>query len=234
MSLPEISQRCLSCGASVRAGARFCTQCGAQMGVDALPVAHNDGAVDGQPPETELAAAETAAEGEDDLRFEEEWKKFEASSIRHPGMETKHTDMPGSVVAGSGSSSVPLTEPVGEALPRVASASTAETEASTRANDTGATRVHATQNLVAESNEGDSASEMTKNMETGASLKGGRASTTAAAVRDSVRPRVERVRAASSVVFEEASEDSGLRFVLIAGLLFLLFLFFLLLSTILK
>ncbi|MBV9924466.1 MAG: zinc ribbon domain-containing protein [Acidobacteria bacterium] len=28
MSLPEISRRCLSCGAAVRAGARFCPQCG--------------------------------------------------------------------------------------------------------------------------------------------------------------------------------------------------------------
>ena len=28
MSLPEISRRCVSCGASVRAGARYCPQCG--------------------------------------------------------------------------------------------------------------------------------------------------------------------------------------------------------------
>ena len=28
MSLPEISRRCLSCGAAVRAGSRFCQQCG--------------------------------------------------------------------------------------------------------------------------------------------------------------------------------------------------------------
>ncbi|HEX7957921.1 MAG TPA: zinc ribbon domain-containing protein, partial [Pyrinomonadaceae bacterium] len=28
MSLPEISRRCLACGAAVRAGARFCPQCG--------------------------------------------------------------------------------------------------------------------------------------------------------------------------------------------------------------
>lgn len=31
MSQPEISRRCLSCGASVRAGARFCPQCGAAV-----------------------------------------------------------------------------------------------------------------------------------------------------------------------------------------------------------
>src|SRR2546423_812084 len=32
MSLPEISRRCLSCGAAVRAGARFCPHCGKAVG----------------------------------------------------------------------------------------------------------------------------------------------------------------------------------------------------------
>lgn len=57
--------------------------------------------------------------------------------------------------------------------------------------------------------------------------KGGRA----AAVRESLRPRVERVRDASRGVFEEAAEDSGLRFVLISVALFLVFLLFLLLNS---
>jgi hypothetical protein len=34
MSLPEISRRCRSCGAAVRAGARFCPQCGQLMDVE--------------------------------------------------------------------------------------------------------------------------------------------------------------------------------------------------------
>ena len=38
MSLPEISRRCLSCGAAVRAGARFCPQCGKSVN-DESPVA---------------------------------------------------------------------------------------------------------------------------------------------------------------------------------------------------
>src|SRR5687768_18544411 len=37
MSQPEISRRCLSCGASVRALARFCPQCGATMKEGATP-----------------------------------------------------------------------------------------------------------------------------------------------------------------------------------------------------
>jgi hypothetical protein len=56
----------------------------------------------------------------------------------------------------------------------------------------------------------------------------------AAAVRESLRPRVERVRDASMGVIEEASEDTGLRFVLISVAFFLLFLLLLLLNYMLK
>jgi hypothetical protein len=37
MSLPEISRRCLSCGAAARAGSRFCQQCGKALGAEAAP-----------------------------------------------------------------------------------------------------------------------------------------------------------------------------------------------------
>src|SRR5690242_17290889 len=37
MSLPEISRRCLSCGAAVRAGSRFCQQCGKVLDDEAEP-----------------------------------------------------------------------------------------------------------------------------------------------------------------------------------------------------
>lgn len=52
-----------------------------------------------------------------------------------------------------------------------------------------------------------------------------------AVVGESVRPRVEKLRDASIGVFEEASEDTGLRFVLIAIALFLISLFFILLHN---
>jgi len=56
--------------------------------------------------------------------------------------------------------------------------------------------------------------------------------TTAArdALGDNVRPRVEKIRHASSVVLEEASDDPSLRFILVAGLLFLLFVVLLVIS----
>lgn len=60
-----------------------------------------------------------------------------------------------------------------------------------------------------------------------------RAASVGGAVGENLRPRVERLREASTVVFDEASDDPGLRFVIIAGLLFALFLFFLLLSYLL-
>ena len=37
MSLPEISRRCLACGAAVRAGSRFCAQCGNVLEAEARP-----------------------------------------------------------------------------------------------------------------------------------------------------------------------------------------------------
>jgi cobalamin biosynthesis Mg chelatase CobN len=60
-----------------------------------------------------------------------------------------------------------------------------------------------------------------------------RAASVSASVGENLRPRVEKLREASTVVFDEASDDPGLRFVIIAALLFLLFLFILLFSYIL-
>ena len=62
---------------------------------------------------------------------------------------------------------------------------------------------------------------------------GRRAATVGASVGENLRPRVEKLREASTVVFDEATDDPGLRFVIIAAALFLLFLFILLLSYIL-
>jgi len=56
----------------------------------------------------------------------------------------------------------------------------------------------------------------------------------AAAVKESLRPRVERVRDASMGVLEEAAEDSGLRFVLIALALFAVFLVFLFINNLVR
>jgi len=62
---------------------------------------------------------------------------------------------------------------------------------------------------------------------------GRRAATVGASVGENLRPRVEKLREASTGVLDEASDDPGLRFVIIAGALFLLFLFIFLFSYIL-
>lgn len=53
------------------------------------------------------------------------------------------------------------------------------------------------------------------------------------AVEGKIAPRVEKLRQASTVVLDEAAEDPGLRFVLVAALLIILSLVLLLLSQIL-
>jgi hypothetical protein len=60
-----------------------------------------------------------------------------------------------------------------------------------------------------------------------------RAASVGTSVGENLRPRVEKLREASIVMFDEASDDPGLRFVIIAVALFLLFLLFLLFSYIL-
>jgi hypothetical protein len=60
-----------------------------------------------------------------------------------------------------------------------------------------------------------------------------RAATVGASVGENLRPRVEKLREASTVVFDEATDDPGLRFVIVAALLFILFLFIFLFSYIL-
>lgn len=55
MSLPEISRRCLSCGAAVRAGSRFCHQCGKAVGAEARPGEAVEDALPPAPPTVERA-----------------------------------------------------------------------------------------------------------------------------------------------------------------------------------
>ena len=52
-----------------------------------------------------------------------------------------------------------------------------------------------------------------------------------ARAREGARERVSRMRDDALVVLEETPDDSGLRFVVVAAVLFVLFLFFLFLST---
>ena len=54
-----------------------------------------------------------------------------------------------------------------------------------------------------------------------------------ASVGENLRPRVDKLREASTVVLDEATDDPGLRFVIVAALLFLIFIFIFIFSYIL-
>jgi len=107
----------------------------------------------------------------------------------------------------------------------------AATEREPQADDVPATRTS-----MSESGAAKSATTKTAQTPAPQESRGGvrqRAASVGGVVGENLRPRVERLREASTVVFDEASDDPGLRFVIIAGVLFALFLFFLLLSYLL-
>lgn len=159
MSPPEISRRCLSCGAAVRAGSRFCPQCGNALEAGAAPGASDESRVEVPrtfaPPTDERAPQELSAPPT------KEFTAFEQS-------------------------------PVVPAAP-------VEPEASADAE-------------VEEGRAGDLRERVAR-------------------VREGTKARVGRMREEAIVVLEETPDDSGLRFVLAAVALFVIFVFLLFLST---
>ncbi len=179
MSLPEISRRCLACGAAVRAGARFCPQCG-------KPMSH------------EGASASSAMR-----------ETLEPQPRVTPESWRSEAERVGEELAQQKTRSVSEDSPV-IAPPRLGDVASAPV-------------------TPASEDEFDDADEAGVDQREGEQRR-----RRAAAVKDNLKLRGERMREASIVVLEEASEDSGLRFIIIVILLFLLFLLFLFLSTTLK
>ena len=193
MSLPEISRRCLSCGAAVRAGSRFCQQCGKAL--EAEPAAHvpeergAEAARASVPPTGEWArpAAEESPRAKEWTPPTKEFAAFEESAGVAEAQSAPAEQMPAAAVGGEVEPSAP-----------VAGASESREEAIQAAEDSGRA--------------GD--------------LRG-----RVARVREGTRARVGRMREEAIVVLEETPDDSGLRFVLAAAALFVLFLVLLFLST---
>jgi hypothetical protein len=168
--LPEISRRCLSCGAAVRAGSQFCQQCGKALAVESTPPTE----------EREPAPAE-------------EWtpptKEF-AAFVQSPGVAE-------------------------------AQAAPAE-QVPVAPSDVGVEAVPSA--LVVD--EPESLEEAPEDAGRAGDLRG-----RVARVREGTRARVGRMREEAIVVLEETPDDSGLRFVLAAAALFVVFLVLLFLST---
>lgn len=218
--LPEISHRCPTCGAAVRTGAHFCPQCGARVGV-----------ADTQRAETTDKAAPLQAAPEindgrasngDELLFEEEWKRFE-SNMRAPAAKaSRETD-----AEAERRSQAANVERQRSVEPLALKTETPEEPA---ARSQAAPQKAQEARFDMSKDEARATDLNTSNRaanRAGAGERGGRA----AAVREGLRPRVEKVREASIVMLEEASDDSGLRFILVAVVLFILFLLFLFLHT---
>lgn len=163
---PEISRRCRSCGASVRAGARFCPQCGRAI----------EGARD------------------DETERKEDYGSFRKASGR------ASASAQGREIDNPSSTQTPARE-LAEALKAREGQAAAATTGDAKKTD--------------ESEGGDARAKVAARVRD---------------VRETLRPRVEKMRDEALVVLEESPDDSGLRFILIAVGLFLVFLIFLFLS----
>ncbi|HYO63612.1 MAG TPA: zinc-ribbon domain-containing protein [Pyrinomonadaceae bacterium] len=222
MSLPEISRRCLSCGASVRAGARFCPQCGslmeAQGAEPTTPEASGPELLDTEVlKETfslwESGAHPRAAETrEPSLRLRDDGRAADASNgakpsaalpDERPATSAGHAPPPLEKSSADGSKP-PAASALPVAAPEAASASAAHVPPPTASA-----------------------------LPASAPPERGRRRAVAA-VEERIGPRVEKLREASMGVLEEASEDTGLRFVLVAIVLFVLALVILLVHSALK
>jgi hypothetical protein len=257
MSLPEISRRCLACGASVRPGARFCPQCG-----------YNLAAVDGAEGGEAARAAETA-EGErassETLRPEpgatrgggqpgadgRPWFEFEApphGAVTSPPTRPAPPTRPGTESAAREEPRPARTTRDVETPADGATPTTREALATARdvtpppAPPARETASHTFDGGVREATGavGEGARTTAETAAGGAAptaagfeggAAAGRSRRAAARVKETVMPRVERMRDEALVRMEETPDDSGLRFVVIAVVLFGLFLLFLFLST---
>lgn len=216
--LPEISRRCRSCGAAVRAGARFCPQCGQVMSEE--PAASASAA-----PETREVESPAEAAPAREVAQTRDWtpptKEFAAFAQLFDGAGESQADSAArpkpEQVAG------PPAEPSGAMPPRVA-------VVETRVEET-------TPAFTAEGSDGLGAgAEVEPRRDVDEAIQAGAPDTSdargrVARVREGTRARVGRMRDEAIVVLEETPDDSGLRFVVAAAALFVLFVVLLFLST---
>lgn len=193
MAEPQISRRCPSCGASFRAGALFCPQCGTAVSTktsvgasNAVQANSNDTISDFDPTATlaELAPQTVA----------------EQNSGHAPEAHAGNVE---GAIAGDG------VQPPRASAPTIADNNSGSTPGVLAAGD-GATHSIAMGQPT---------------------MRVQHAATAARDVlEERVLPQVEKLRKASSVVLGKSSYDSGLRFIFIAVILFVLSLVLLLLS----
>jgi hypothetical protein len=198
MSFPEISRRCLKCGAAVRAGARFCQQCGQAFGGAGQPQTRTDA---------------DRARGED------------VGATADDGIESLAARLSAELTGGGGGGA-PRTRDVEvgrDVAPTTRDAYVPAREEERIINREGFDEGDAV--VASEGEGGDEAS-------------GVEGRSRVARVRETARERVESTKARAAkmrdealVALEETPDDSGLRFIIVAMAVFLLFLLFLFFST---
>ena len=223
MSLPEISRRCVSCGAAVRAGARFCPQCGTAVSEGASSV----GGSASPPEEGVTAKPEPESRGGAALKTREvyasaadgEPSKSRAAEVPTPDAKPRALEAEVDARAGDGARGV-----VPDTGEWSASSKTGGAEAATLFTPAAPPP---TRTEDAAASEESAASEAFED-------KRGRVARVREGTRarvDNTRARVGRVKGDALVALEETPDDSGMRFVAVAVALFVLFLLFLLLSV---
>jgi len=261
MSLPEISRRCLSCGAAVRAGARFCPQCGRQMEAGPGDRAEGKPADESRPrggagaglaewggavrPESGGRVADAAdVPSVLDSESAREWvppaKEFAAFVGSSEGGAVGSPEDRAAESSEDGALRRRVGPPAGGFPPetRGAPAELRETrEAAVEVPPAEARNVEAPAVEVpaSEGRDFEAPAVETPAAAGGAGFAAGASGEEArgrvARVREGTRARVGKMKDEALVVLEEAPDDSGLRFVLTAAALFLLFIIILVLST---
>ncbi|MET0650531.1 MAG: zinc ribbon domain-containing protein [Pyrinomonadaceae bacterium] len=202
MSLPEISRRCLSCGAAVRAGSRFCQQCGKGLEAEAQPGASGglEEARARVPPTGELALPPEAPTPVNEPTPTKDW--------------TPPTKEFAAFEQSSGAAAAQAVPPPEQMPAAVAAAVEPEPD------EVSTPQLH--------EEAGPASEEADEDVDAGRAddLRG-----RVARVREGTRARVGRMREEAIVVLEETPDDSGLRFVLVAAALFVVFIVLLFLST---
>jgi hypothetical protein len=248
---PEIARRCQTCGAAVRGTARFCPQCGqlmaegrdagAQAPARAQPKAksalvdqaeHVANSLSGR-----LAAREPEATAPDGA--DEDVLSLDAGPVATTGVaetfDVDDTALDAGHVAPSRGEG-----PVAQANESIVEKATTDDGArasveTSRAEGRGSRPTAARDALADPAPGADGARESESAGEgRGAGRVRRRAAAVGAGLGETVRPRVEKLREASVVVFDEAAEDPGMRFVVIAALLFFVALLILLFSFVLR
>jgi hypothetical protein len=241
MSEPEIARRCQTCGAAVRGTARFCPQCGQAMGDerDAAPTPRAQ-------PRARSGLVDQAERVAYSLSGRLTARAPEANAPADAAPRGREAEPPATAHAAE---PLGVAEPVAPARVEelVARAGAPDSEEAPAAEDAArapaevsGTGERGAQSAPTEDAPADAAPVADKARAAsagdgrGASRVRRRAAAVGAGLGETVRPRVEKLRDASVVVFDEAAEDPGMRFVVIAALLFAVALLILLFSFVLR